>query len=58
MSGSFVIAGQGLAIGKLGTTPYINQLEPGAKQVKSHEESDMVHAVNQIVGIIGSLLFR
>ena len=57
MSGSFVIAGQGLArLEKVGNDSYINQLSLEAKQVKSHEESDMVHAVNQIVGIIGLLI--
>ena len=46
MSGSFVIAGQGLArLEKVGNDSYINQLSLEAKQVKSHEESDMVHAV-------------
>ncbi len=65
MSGSFVIAGQGLArLEKVGNDSYINQLSLEAKQVKSHEESDMVHAINQIVGdhwssyhSLGSLLF-
>lgn len=57
MSGSFVIAGQGLAqLEKVGNDSYINQLSLEAKQVKSHEESDMVHAVNRIVGIIGLLI--
>ena len=57
MSGSFVIAGQGLVrLEKVGNDSYINQLSLEAKQVKSHEESDMVHAVNRIVGIIGLLI--
>ena len=57
MSGSFVIAGQGLArLEKVGNDSYINQLSLEAKKVKSHEESDMVHAVNRIVGIIGLLI--
>ena len=45
MSGSFVIAGQGLArLEKLGMTPTSTNWSLEAKQVKSHEESDMVHA--------------
>ena len=60
MSGSFVIAGQGLARleKKVGDDSYINQLSLEAKQVKSHEESDMIHAVNRIVGSLVSLSLR
>ena len=51
MSGSFVIAGQGFSeTGKVGNDSYINQLSLEAKQVKSHEESDMVHAVQPHCG--------
>lgn len=57
MSGSFVISGQAVAVlEQVGDASYINQLSLSAKKVKGHEESEMVHAVDGLVRMIGMIL--
>ncbi|MCG5641870.1 HAD-IC family P-type ATPase [Streptococcus sp. DFI.7.26] len=57
MSGSFVISGQAVAVlEQVGDASYINQLSLSAKKVKGHEESEMVHAVDSLVRMIGMIL--
>ena len=57
MSGSFVISGQAIAVlEQVGDASYINQLSLSAKKVKGHEESEMVHAVDGLVRMIGMIL--
>ncbi len=51
-----MIAGQGLAIESC-ERPH-QPIEPEAAKVKSHEESDMVHAVNHRGDHWSPLLFR
>lgn len=57
MSGSFVVSGECRArLDKVGADSYISKLTLAAKTMDSAEQSEMLRALNRLVGVVGILI--
>lgn len=57
LSGSFVVSGECYArLNKVGADAYIAKLTREAKAVKGKEQSEMLHVLDRLVGVVGILI--
>lgn len=57
LSGSFVVSGECYArLNKVGSDAYIAKLTREAKAVKGKEQSEMLHVLDRLVGVVGILI--
>ena len=57
LSGSFVVSGECYArMNKVGADAYIAKLTREAKAVKGKEQSEMLHVLDRLVGVVGILI--